>query len=222
MLNEYEKNDLKKYEESVTKHFKKKLRENRNPIFVINLSSDVHKMTDTLISSVKKKGVRFGCENGCSHCCNLRVESFAPEIFYIAKQLKSKMKSSELDILISKLTDYSDKAKNLKADQHFLPCIFLDNGKCSIYNFRPATCRKYNSLDAEICKEPFGSVPESSEIFLKGQLLFRSFMYSVAQRKMRADTHELGQCLLIALTDSSAEKRWSSGERVFPLLPEAI
>ncbi|EOY9376448.1 hypothetical protein ACQF0Z_002216, partial [Acinetobacter baumannii] len=61
MLNEYEKNDLKKYEESVTKHFKKKLRENRNPIFVINLSSDVHKMTDTLISSVKKKGVRFGC-----------------------------------------------------------------------------------------------------------------------------------------------------------------
>lgn len=222
MLTEYEKNDLKKYEDTVTKHFKKKLRENRNPIFVINLSSDVHKMTDNLISSVKKRGVRFGCENGCSYCCNLRVESFAPEIFYIAKQLKIKMKSSELDILISKLTEYSDKAKNLKANQHYLSCVFLDNGKCSIYSFRPATCRKYNSMDAEICKVPFAPTPESSEILFKGQLLFRSFMDSVAQRKMESDTHELGQSLLIALTDSSAEKRWSSGERVFPLLPEAI
>lgn len=222
MLNKYEYNDLKNYEELTTKHFKKRLKENRSPIFVINLSSDLHKMTDNLISSVKKKGTRFGCENRCSYCCTLRVESFAPEIFYITKQLKNKMKVSELDILISKLKDYSDKAKGLKAEQHLLPCVFLDNGKCSIYSFRPATCRKYNSMDAEICKEPFSLVPESSEIVYKSQLLFRSFMNSVAQKKMSPYTHELGQSLFIALTDNSSEKRWINGEQVFLTLPEAI
>jgi len=221
MLNEHEYNDLKQYEGSVSKHFKKRLRENTHPIFVINLSSDMHKMTDELVNSVKKKGIRFGCENGCSYCCTLRVESFAPEIFFIAKQLKVKMQASELESLVIRLEDYSDKAKGLRAEQHLLPCVFLDNGKCSIYSFRPATCRKYNSMDAEICKDPFASVPEFSEIVHKGQLLFRSFMNSVAQKKMSPYTHELGQSLLIALTDNSAEKRWSSGEQVFPILPEA-
>ena len=94
MLNEYEYNDLKNYDELTTKHFKKRLKENRSPIFVINLSSDLHKMTDNLISSVKKKGTRFGCENGCSYCCTLRVESFAPEIFYIRSLAKVNLRAS--------------------------------------------------------------------------------------------------------------------------------
>jgi uncharacterized protein len=40
------------------------------------------------------------------------------------------------------------------------PCVFLLDGRCSIYSMRPAVCRMYGSVDHELMRCPHGCKPE--------------------------------------------------------------
>ena len=96
----------------------------------------------------------------------------------------------------------------------------LADGKCTIYEYRPAMCRKFNSLDAEVCKDSFAEVPEHKGVAIKSAAKMHGVMEAYSNKKLSATPHELGQALLIAVTDSNSEKRWFKGERVFTTLPE--
>lgn len=220
MLNRSQQLAVQQLISSTTKNYKQKLRANNSYIYAINLVNDLHGRMDTIVSNVKAKGVRFGCERGCSHCCNLRVEALAPEIFFIAKKLKQERKKDELDELKKVLNSFSEKASGLTAIEHLLPCPMLSDGKCSIYNYRPMMCRKYNSLDADICVDPYAKVPENIEVVMKSSAIGHAFNAALSHKRLSANPHELGQALLLALSDESAELRWANGEQVFELIPE--
>lgn len=205
---------------STEKEYKKRLRTNSNHIYAINLVSDLHARIDNVVSSVKSRGIKFGCDKGCSHCCNLRVEALAPEVFYIAKKLISERSREEFGDLVKVLEEYSSKAKRLRTVEHLLTCPLLSDGKCTIYKYRPFMCRKYNSLDASVCEDLFSEVPENIEIVVKSGAIGYGFSEAFTTKKLSSIPHELGQALLIALTDSSAETRWSKGEMVFEPIPE--
>ncbi|WP_161785132.1 YkgJ family cysteine cluster protein [Aeromonas hydrophila] len=220
MLNPQEQWEVQQLVATTTKEYKNKLRRHNNSTFAINLISDLHFKVDHLVTEAKNIGVRFGCENGCSYCCTLRVEALAPEVFYIAKKLKANLSSEQLFELTDKLKRFSDKAKGLSQIEHEIPCPMLVEGKCTIYEYRPAMCRKFNSLDAEVCKDPFAEVPEHKGVAVKSAAKMHGVMEAYSNKKLSATPHELGQALLIAVTDNSAEKRWFKGERVFTPLPE--
>lgn len=220
MLNNQEKAEIQSLVSKTEKEYTKKLRSNRNHIYAINLSSDLHKRIDSVVSHVKSKGVRFGCESGCSHCCNLRVEALAPEVFYIARKLRSERPIRDIESLIEKLKEFSQRAKGLRTTEHLIPCPMLSNGRCSIYEYRPMMCRKYNSLDASVCETPFSRVPESTELTMKSVAIGIGFNSSLEKRKLSSIPHELGQALLVALSDENAIARWAKGEMVFDKIPE--
>ncbi|MBU2062300.1 YkgJ family cysteine cluster protein [Rheinheimera aquimaris] len=220
MLNSKEQADIHNLVVITQKEYVNRLRSNNNSIYAINLMSDLQLKIDDIVSRAKYDGVRFGCDNGCSHCCTLRVEALAPEVFYIAKKLKQKYSEEHLFSLIEKLKDYSSKAKGLSQIEHLIPCPLLSKGRCTIYEFRPAMCRKYNSLDAEVCKDPYGSVPEHMGVALESAAKMQGAMTAYSSKKLSAAPHELGQALLIALTDSDSEKRWFKGAHIFDPLPD--
>ncbi|HDX9008530.1 YkgJ family cysteine cluster protein [Aeromonas dhakensis] len=219
-LNKKEQLEVQNIFITTEKEYRKKLKSNRNAIYAINMVSDLHNKVDSVIQSVKAKGIQFGCQKGCSFCCDLRVEVLAPEVFYIAKKLKSKMSKSELAKFIEKLEIYADKATGLRSDEHTIPCVMLESGVCSIYDYRPMMCRKYNSLDAQVCKNPYAQVPESTEVVLKTGAIGKGFSDSYESRSLSALPHEFGQAILIALTDSKAEQKWANGAEVFIRIPE--
>ncbi|WP_157825845.1 YkgJ family cysteine cluster protein [Colwellia sp. Bg11-28] len=222
MLNPREQAEIQQLVVTTQKEYKNKLRSNNNSIYAINLVSDLHSKIDSTVNETKKLGVRFGCENGCSYCCTLRVEALAPEIFYIAKKLKAYLSNEQLTELVENLEDYSEKAKGLSQIEHQITCPMLNDGKCTIYDFRPAMCRKFNSLDAEVCKDPFAVVPEHKGIAMKSAAKMHAVMAAYSNKKLSAVPHELGQALLVAITDKNAEKRWFKGSTVFTPLPESI
>lgn len=220
MLNPQEQAEIQQLVVTTQKEYKNKLRSNNNSIYAINLVSDLHSKIDDTVEEAKSFGVRFGCENGCSYCCTLRVEALAPEIFYIAKKLKMSLQSDELRKLTESLNIFSEKAKGLSQIEHEIPCPMLSDGKCTIYDFRPAMCRKFNSLDAEVCKDPFAEVPEHKGVAMKSGAKMHGVMAAYSNKKLSATPHELGQALLIAITDKNSEKRWFKGASVFAPLPE--
>lgn len=220
MLDEKENLEIQQLKTLIEKEYSNKLRMNRSHIYAINLINNLHSKIDSLVVDVKRNGKKFGCENNCYYCCSLRVEVLAPEVFYIAKQLKNKLTSKDILTLIKSLQSFSKKVKGLKMEDHNIACPMLSEGRCTIYNFRPFMCRKYNSLNAKACEERNAEIPEDIEIVAKSSAIGFGFESSITKRKLSTGPHEFGQALLVALTDKSAENNWSKGKQVFELIPE--
>ncbi len=82
------------------------------------------------------------CKRGCSYCCHVPVGLTECEALYIqAKTGKTANLKNEKILTVETLKG--------------APCTFLKNGECSIYEFRPITCRVFSSFeDPEIyCNE---------------------------------------------------------------------
>ena len=71
------------------------------------------------------------------------------------------------------------------------------------------------SLDVEECKKPDACAPEDHEMAMKSSALIFGTYQAYSRVKILNQVHELGQALLVALADSSAEERWFRGEQVF-------
>lgn len=182
----------------------------------IALSDNVNEQIDELVPVVESRGVRFDCTAGCAYCCTLRVEASAPDIFRIARHLRTR---EDLPDLIEKLALYAERARGLRPEDHYETCVFLENSRCSIYEKRPASCRKYLSTSVDACRELDAPVPENEEMRFKSDAMLQGFSEALRRAGVSGNLYELGQSLLVALTESDAEIRWGNGELVFPALP---
>lgn len=119
------------------------------------------------LAHVRDAGHTVSCRKGCAACCRMLVPISAPEAFALAKSI-DRLAPPERDRLLSKidvaqqrlaragilqqlsaLAESSDPISDgaiepLNRAYYALrmPCPFLDNEACSIYDDRPAACRE--------------------------------------------------------------------------------
>lgn len=85
---------------------------------------------------VESVGTVATCHAGCGACCHIPVRISEYEAAVIAARTGRKM------------TKVSAKAaKRLNQKEFYCACPFLQEGRCSIYEFRPLMCRIHFSLD---------------------------------------------------------------------------
>ena len=77
----------------------------------------------------------IACGKGCSSCCKMNVTISQIEANLIAE--KTGIKSKQFT---------SSQSHNIE-EFIGIPCIFLKDGSCSIYDIRPFVCRKHVSFD---------------------------------------------------------------------------
>jgi len=109
--------------------------------------------TDELVSKLDSC-----CEVGCNYCCHQSIEVINIEIPLIHEYIRQNIKGElfeKIKVNLSNWLDFFDNNtpdKTLKAREIFhdflnisadysLPCPFLINELCSIYEIRPFTCR---------------------------------------------------------------------------------
>ena len=136
------------------------------------------------------------------------------EIFLIARHLLQ-LPAEAQSKLIDRLKIHAEAARDVVMEEHFLPCPMLADGRCTIYALRPVMCRKYLSQDVEECKKPDACATEDREMVVTSSALIFGTSQAYARAKLANQNHELGQALLLALTDPGAEDRWYRGEQVF-------
>ena len=78
------------------------------------------------------------CRMGCGHCCYVSVSITDFEAKWIGERLNIKPAPIKQSIRRS-LTKVSGKT----------PCVFLKDNSCSIYEFRPLTCRIHMNFDID-------------------------------------------------------------------------
>jgi Fe-S-cluster containining protein len=78
------------------------------------------------------------CESGCSQCCHMNTMIYEHEAKRLAEVSGRQMTAlpyRPLDVVFAEGAKYN-----------FLPCPFLVNKKCSVYDDRPLVCRVHHSL----------------------------------------------------------------------------
>lgn len=187
---------------------------NRSRPFAITFISKLQRGVDQVVHTAIDQGQKLDCRAGCSHCCNVRVEALEPEIFQIVRELK-KLSPEKFEEIILRLKNHAAMAKGVSVWDHRIKCPFLTENLCSIYPVRPAVCRMAHSFEVEKCEASSAEIPQSLNIVLKSEALMKGTAEAYRKVDLPASGHELGQAVLLALTDETAESRWYEGQSVF-------
>lgn len=111
------------------------------------------------------------CKAGCDHCCHQLVGVTPPEALAILSYLRATRSRDELASLASRVTAAREKTRGLSSRERFSPdhpCVFLEAGRCSIYEARPLSCRGVNSLDAGECAKRLRDPDARAEFLTSG------------------------------------------------------
>lgn len=106
--------------------------------YLNQLRTKVDKFFDQCFKKYQKE---FSCKLGCDQCCHVTLSVSAIEANAIKDwfdQLDQEIKNNLQEIWQGEQSKGKDLAENLVS-----PCVFLYEGKCSIYENRPIICRSH-------------------------------------------------------------------------------
>jgi hypothetical protein len=170
--------------------------------------------------------VELACKRGCSYCCHLRVEIRPHEAFVLSQHIRATFNAEQRSRAMARIEENLRRIAALSPEQHVragIPCALLEEGICSAYEGRPATCRKYHSVAAETCRNAFNdtSAPltgeiEHEQVRLAGNAVALGHARGLEDAGYDAALYELHYALHRALADlPKAEKRYRRGKRPF-------
>ena len=175
--------------------------------------------------TIARDNVDVACERGCSYCCHLRVEIRPHEAFVLAQHVAGKFSVEQRARAMARIEENLSRIAHLSPEQHIragIPCGLLEGGSCSVYEARPATCRKYHSVSAETCRNAYNdtSAPltgeiEHEQVRLAGNAVALGHAKGLEDAGYDAALCELHHALHRALTDPRAEKRYRRRKRAF-------
>ena len=96
------------------------------------------------------------CQEGCFYCCcKPGVLTSIPELLRILDYIHTAFDAAAMSELNNRARRYvrqlAGRNSNAPTNES-VPCPFLVDGRCSIYDVRPLTCRGYNSMNVDACR----------------------------------------------------------------------
>jgi hypothetical protein len=174
---------------------------------------------------IAKGGIELACRRGCSYCCHLRVEIRPHDAFVLAQHVETRFGTEQRARVVARIEANLGRIAPLTPDEHVragIPCALLEDGVCSVYEARPATCRKYYSVSVDICRKAFNdtSAPltgeiEHEQVRMAGNAVALGYAKGLDDAGYDAALYELHFALHGALTRPKAEKRYRKGKRAF-------
>ena len=189
---------------------------------VVRMYARLEREQYTVISTTK---LELACERGCNYCCHQRVEVRPYEAFVLADHIRARMTQAEQLTVKRRLAANGARIAPLAPLQHTqagIPCALLIDGACSVYEARPAACRKYYSLSVDTCQsafenptEPLVGPLEDDGLRLAGNAVALGFAKGVEESGRDANRYELHAALLEALENPKAARRYRDGKKAF-------
>ena len=197
-------------------------REGKKSSVLSKIVNSLYKSLDNKINEINKIPTTedVACREGCNHCCYVNVDLDPSELFYLKKQMQKNFTTQEkqkIKLNLEKIVTEIDKINEnnqSRFDAH-IPCgLMTDSGSCSIYEFRPISCRKHFSLDASLCKKD-GSFIIQDGFIIAGKSHQDGLSEGNLYSELEQGPIELNSGLLMVLNDSTLEKKWLKGKNIF-------
>jgi Fe-S-cluster containining protein len=131
----------------------------------LSLASKALKETDNAIHKFVSKDSLpepLECKPRCHYCCyNLPVVT-PPEALLIGHHVDRAFTDQEKKAILNRIGKILKRIAGFSPYEvamirHELPCIFLEEAMCMVYEVRPVVCRTCTSTDADHCKMIFES-----------------------------------------------------------------
>ena len=141
-----------------------------------------------VVSGLEEEGKRISCRAGCGACCRQLVPITKIEARYLAELVDSmpEPRQSEIRSRFAEVIRRLEEAGILETLRHpewvlpetkeklgltyfglGIPCPFLENESCSIYENRPLVCREYLvTSPPEHCANPAGKLVEGVKLLV--------------------------------------------------------
>lgn len=196
-----------------------------------NAMAATSRLADGLLARAPAGAV--ACKAGCDHCCYQSVGVTAIEALAIVAHLKATLSPEALDAVALHVAETYRTTRGLSTAERFSPdhpCVFLEAGRCSVYEVRPLSCRGMNSLDAGECATRLRE-PEARAAFLATGAGSRSFMepiraFHAVSAGLQLSLHELydldmrpldlvAAVYLLLHGPASTVGAWLAGEKPF-------
>lgn len=178
------------------------MREDLNLLIeIVNINDEAHAIADSAIKRIDK-----ACKPGCNSCCHQIVDVYTWEEPKIIRAVHSSLDRKEKKEVSKSLVKWfkifndntppASRAEPLTFDdihhvQHVfrtkrIPCPFLINSQCSIYEARPLVCRVHYSKNAEQCRlDPHKPTPnDAQEVFVSAWRRYDQKIYPVAAKPL--------------------------------------
>ena len=161
------------------------------------------------------------CKKGCGYCCHTRVTATVLELFMLARGIRPR-RNDDADPLKARFRSVETQTRGMPKDHWItnrIPCGFLAEGSCTVYDSRPLTCRTYASLSLPACIDwfnlaPGATVPQPDRAQLLRVFILAGMKAAMAHTGLEGVGFEMGHGLEVAMVPD-AEARWLAGENVF-------
>jgi Fe-S-cluster containining protein len=174
---------------------------------------------------IVQEKVAVACRSGCSYCCSQRVEMRPYEAFVLADFIQTRFDAGQRARMQRRLDENLKKIAVMHREQHVqagIACALLEDGICSVYEGRPAACRKYYSVSVDTCRAaydnpaaPLSGPLEHDNLRFAGNAVALGFAKGLNDAGYNTDMFELHQALKLALDSNKPEKRYRDGKKPF-------
>lgn len=195
----------------------------------LDLASNAYRLTDESIlkfTSRTSLPKPLDCKPGCHYCCyNLPVVT-PPEAllmgYHVEQTFTEEGKieiTGRIDKILKRIDGYSPYEVAMM--RHELPCIFLKNEMCMVYQVRPVVCRTCTSTSTEHCKMIFETgnhrarlrcYQQIREIF---QTVYSRLIDRCQEMGCQADALPLAEGIRDYFKHPNPIEAWLKGETVF-------
>ncbi len=197
----------------------------------LDLATKALQQTDESIlkfTSRKSLPKPLDCKPGCHYCCyNLPVVT-PPEALLIGYHVAQSFTNREQKAILYRIDKILKHIGELSAYdvammRHELPCIFLEDAMCMVYEMRPVVCRTCTSTDADHCKMIFESRNHRARLRCYQQIrdiyqtVHTHLIDSCRQLQCQADALSLAEGIKDYFTHPSPIEAWLQGKKVFSL-----
>jgi Fe-S-cluster containining protein len=167
----------------------------------------------------------LACRAGCSWCCYFTVDVRPAEVFAILDFMERTLSPDERIRIQSEIRANSAMLRGLTEDARVtrnVKCPFLAEGRCSIYQARPQSCRNYHATDAAGCEKSYEN-PEDLDIdpefapavYQVGGAHVQAFAAAMRDAGFDVDAYELNSALDTALSEAGARERFEARRKPF-------
>ncbi len=173
----------------------------------------------------------LACKAGCSWCCHFTVDVRAFEVLRLLEFIDtlSAAERERVRMEIENNRRVMEPLDELRRVQTNVKCPFLLEGRCTVYDARPQTCRNYHATDAAGCQRSFEE-PDNLDIdpefapgvYQRGGAHVEAFAQAMKDAGYDTGVYEMNTALSIAMRDPQlAKERFESKQSIFEHLAGA-
>lgn len=164
------------------------------------------KAADGEIDNILSQAGDIPCRLGCNYCCrNEKIPATDTEARLIARHIEEYLPAEARERVVSSILSSSPTS-----DKASVPCAFLIDGACAVYESRPMACRSYFSVSEPSCRSFLEDKSKTPQHFMAPKLVEYA-VREVCRAAKHSKSYEINSLFLRIYSDPEKPALWAKG-----------